>query len=349
MDVAVLNEAIYIIDRNNHSIRRIVDGSVYTFCGSEEGDAWNVPLTYRASAKLPPGDYVCKARYYTESGIVLTADIQMIAVGLVTGLGTEIPSTYVEVASDTTTNATLEDIDGLSTTLNVPIEAKVFGALTLSSLCTSKNLGVFAVNIGGEQIFTRRIHDVQNALGDPSVCGTTQNALQAGSHTVKGEWSISGGTMTGSPVALSAVSMGLADNNSLVSEYINIASDSTASTTLADISGSTLNITVEKDTTLFLSLSFSAEPSSGNKNGTIGIEVNGVDVGELQRGFSNANDDASFITFACVEVLAGTHTIKGRWAISGGTMTGSDISLTAIAGLVEPYDNNSSSSSSLND
>jgi hypothetical protein len=110
---------------------------------------------------------------------------------------------------------------------------------------------------------------------------------------------------------------------------------STTSASLEDITGSTLDITLQQAGKIAVTMAFSCYTVSGAASSTIAfsVSIDGTDHDEMQRYLSGTSDRGiGALTHLSDELAAGTYTVKGRFRRVSGTATpGTDhVSLVAL-------------------
>jgi hypothetical protein len=288
-------------------------------------------VTYRTAVALPAGVYTIKGRWFTEPGVVLTADVNLVAMAALTDEGVTIPTSHDSIVGDTTTSATLEDIDGLTDNMTLPIDSYMFGSILASTTAPAAEQATLAVVMDGEIFSGTRDYTSSNAGGNSTIA-RTDSKIAAGLQTTKGQWGISSGTLTGAPVLLSALGLGLSTGEDIVSTSVNGAADNTTSATLTPIAGTATTITIPRPSRLFLAMSLAASITSTTKDLLYGITVDGTPYDLMTRTFNNNNTIGSLVYYACTEELpAGTYNLEGTWSITGGTVSTTDLNLFAMA------------------
>ncbi len=315
-----------------------VDSPVLERFHSSVVDYGSIGTTYRTVTKLAPGTYTIKGRWYTESGVTLTGTmINLVAMALEDESGNEIASAYDTVASDTTSSGSIEDVDGLSQSITLHRLSHLFGVVAVSTSTNSGNKSITTgINEAGHEIAISRMHSSANDKG--VVCQVSRtNTLLDGSPTVKGVWSTTAATATGAPFIMTVIGLETEEVNpkTVVSSHVdNIVGTSTASNIIIDITDLSTTIILSQPAKIFACMSIQSSIDSSAKNGFFAININGTDYDIIQRTHGSANDQGAVCVFACTAstLAAGTYTVKGRWYVESGTLTGSNMSLVAIAG-----------------
>jgi len=111
----------------------------------------------------------------------------------------------------------------------------------------------------------------------------------------------------------------------LPNSYVELAAPvSTTSATLEDVSGMSVNITLDEAVEIAVVTSFEIATQSGASASTIGIaiNINGTDYDEYQRYLSGTNDfGIGAITHRSAELAPGTYTVKLRFRRVSGVAT----------------------------
>jgi hypothetical protein len=271
---------------------------------------------------------------------------QLVAFGLVDGDGDVMPSSRDSVTGDTTTSSTLEDITGLTQSLTIADRNHVFTALSSSieDSQANKDVEIAAVIDTESQSHVRRI-GTANDRGMTGVTFRTTSTI-AGTKTIKGQWSTSGGTATGD-FTQTAFELGVDNNKSIASLYVDVLSESTTSATLEDIDGLTGTITLIREAHIIAIMDAEVENSGSGNVASHAISINSVDSSEIERTISSGTDVGTIVCLACTptKLPAGTYTITGRWATTGGTLSTPGVHLFAMAMETQPTIVESSTSS----
>jgi len=314
-----------------------VDSPVLTRYHGTKDAPGNVGITYRTVSTLAPGTYTIKGRWYTETGVTLTGtNINLVAIALEDVSGYQIASAYDTVASDTTTSATLEDVDGLTQSITLYGQSYLFGVMAVSTAVSAvRNTVVSGMTNTTETMTISRYHAGANQYGVACQIGRT-NSMVTGLQTVKGVWSTTGGTATGAPFIMTIIGLETEESTAktIVSAHIDDETgQTTTSTTITDITNFTTTITLNRSAKIFAAMSLQSSISRNNTNGYFAINIDGTDYDILGRSHGGANDEGAICVFACTAsaLSAGTYTVKGRWYTDAGTLTGENMSLVAIA------------------
>jgi len=228
------------------------------------------------------------------------------------------------LAADTTTSATAEAVDGLSTTIDIVRSAEIVAFLSLeSSVDTSNRAGNWRLVIDSETGPTiTREHSNSSDTGSVGVLFRS-GVLPAGTYTVSVEHWITGGagTLTTAQATLAVMAMEDQGGNPFINAYDTVASDTTLSATLEDIDGLTQDLSLDGTNFVLGALMASVSNSGANNLSTLAIDIAGED-GTINRLVSGAGDiGAAGVVNRSTARLTGTQTVKGQHATDGGTLT----------------------------
>ena len=201
----------------------------------------------------------------------------------------------------------------------------------LTIVQTSPSLAMFATSSNGAAATTVTSETTLSIAA--AVGADTEYARQDHTH----------GTIT--PVVISAAgfvgellvadgSSGAGLNPSEISEMD--TERSTVSATLEDITGSTLDITIQQACKINVSMAFSCYTVSGGAPSVVAfaLSIDGTDHQEMQRYLSGSSDRGiGAVVHLSPTLAAGTYTVKGRFRrVSGAATPGTDhVSLVASA------------------
>ncbi len=225
-----------------------VDSPVIIRQHKNANDTGSVGVTF--GAELSAGTYTIKGRHFTEAGTTLTSEkITLIAVSGVDDGGNKNHVGHRDIASDDTTSASFETIDGLTGLEESSAGTHVFGVLA-GSITSDTNNTDYSLRLVVDTETATAIRKVGTGgdVGAITIANRT-GVTVAGSVTVEGEHSISGGaTGTIAPALLSHYCLGFEDYGQTW-EVPNAHSQvsvvkSTTSAVLEDIDETSISVTL---------------------------------------------------------------------------------------------------------
>jgi len=235
----------------------------------------------------------------------------------------QINSGKVFVSSDTTTSATLEDIDGASTTVTLLNDANIVAFMSLDCSTTSAGAtGYWVIDING--VDSPEIARKMSTTLDFGVVGHVfrSGTLPAGTYTVKAEHRTDAGTLTSSAVALAAMALEDAGGNNINSVYATVASDTTTSGVNEDIDGLTQELTMAGASHIMGVIATSITHSQNNRESHVVLNFAG-ETFDIERTTGNANDVGALAVVGRTsqKSVNATETIKGQHRTESGTLT----------------------------
>jgi hypothetical protein len=326
-----------------------VDSRVIAYHFTDADYKDSVGIVFRTTSTLPAGTYSVKARWYTQNGVALSGEnISLTVMAMETVAGNPIPSTYKDVASDSTSSTTFEDIDGSSDNITLNSDSHVASFLTgaISSFNDNANITT-GINIDGESTSNELLYE--NAVKEGiNIVVRTITELTEGSNNIKGEWLTDPGNIaTGDPILLGSIGLESGENYSIPSMRDFVSNDSTTSDSIEDIDGLSDTVVLTDESHIFAAMTMTSYSESAEKSGIYYININGTDYPAITKKFKNADDRGSVVVYARTDTRlpAGTYTVKGRWETdNGNTLYGEDISLIALAAETEFTASSSNSS-----
>jgi hypothetical protein len=131
------------------------------------------------------------------------ADGGVQTVDLAANVVTQLRQVLGSTANPTTTSSSLVDIPEMVLTFTPTVAEVVQVVLLVTCYCSvSGALGTFAINIDTADIWVANVGAPQAGTGGIyTVTVVYQTSLSAASHTIKGRWATSGGTMTANQTA----------------------------------------------------------------------------------------------------------------------------------------------------
>lgn len=241
----------------------------------------------------------------------------------------ELPSAKDTVASDTTTSATYEDVDGLSVTHVTSDTSDILLFASIQATGSSSAKGGW-----------RLVYDGTNYLAHERQIGTEPGNIvltdlisskTAGSYTFKLQHQTDGGTLTTSNSIIVAVS--LHDGTGSVPANSDYVASDTVGNSWADITGLSTTVTLSATSHIWALMVFNGYHSSNNKDSTVAINIDGTRMEESKRDYNTQNQYGcvSVVTRTTTAKTSGAYTIKGEWkGVGGSTLTGEDFKLVVI-------------------
>jgi hypothetical protein len=261
-----------------------------------------------------------------------------VAVNMVDDSGRPLANTYDTVDTDTTTSATLEDIDGLTQSLTIDDSAQVFSMIASSVSAAGSDIeSAVAAVIGSEVFETERTVGNANDAGSICAIGRTSSRL-SGSQTVKGQHRLATGSLTTAPstqvsFALAATRANTSETTyEIPSSYSESLVGSTTSASLEDIASLNEDIVLDRTAHVVAFMTLDATKTTAG-DADFAISIDGVDHASVTRTFGAGDDGALFIVARTTSQLtAGTYSVRGRWSTTGGTLSmASEGHLVALA------------------
>ena len=242
----------------------------------------------------------------------------------------QLPSAKDTVASDTTTSATYEDVDGLTVELTVDNTSDI---LLLASVQAEGSASALA---GWRLVFDGTNYlDLERQVGsEPGNVSLVDLVASkgAGTYTFKLQHKVASGTLTTKNATIIAVSLHNG-GGAVPAESDYVASD-TVGNSWADIAGLSTSITLSKTSHIWAMLVLNGYHSGANKDTDFAINIDNTRMEVHDRDFtaSGVYGCVSIVTRTDTEKSAGAYTVKAEWKGSGGsTFTGEDIKLVVIA------------------
>ena len=244
----------------------------------------------------------------------------------------QLPSAKDTVVSDTTTSNTYEDVDGLSTSLQVDDDSDI---LLFASVQGSAN---GAGKAGWRLVFDSvNFLDLERQVGSEpgNICLVDRVVNKgAGTYTFKLQHKVdSGRILTTSNAIIVAVSLHNG-SGAVPANSIYVASD-TVGSGWEDIPGLSCDVTLSKTSHIWAMLVWNGYFSSSGKEAACLINIDATDMETHTRDFGAANEYGcvSVVTRTDAKKTAGVYTVKARWRGGAGTtLTGEDFTLVVIAG-----------------
>lgn len=241
----------------------------------------------------------------------------------------ELPSAKDTVASDTTTSATYEDVDGLTVSHIVDDTSDI---LLFASIQVT---GSAAAQAGWKLVYDGTDYlDLERQIGaEPGNILLTDlvSSKGAGTYTFKLQHKVATGTLTTANSIIVAVS--LHDGTGAVPAISDYVASDTVGNAWEDIPGLTQDITISATSHIWALMTFNGYHSASNKDSTIALNIDGTRYEENKRdyGVSMQYGCSSGVTRTTTALVAGTYTVKGEWkGVGGSTLTGEDFKLVAI-------------------
>lgn len=178
------------------------------------------------------------------------------------------------------------------------------------------------------------VAQIDRAVNDQkgNIVVQTIQYLPQGTYTVVPQVAISTGTVELEEMVLQIMELHNGEK-AYPTENDYEATQTTSSTVIEDIPGSSFNVTLNYPSKIVILQTLQAKSSNPNKDGFFGVSINGTDQSTVTRGFGSSNTWGAVSSFYMTDTYpAGTYEIKGRWLTDGGnTLTGSRIVMDAIA------------------
>ncbi len=248
------------------------------------------------------------------------------------GSGGQLPSAKDTLASDTTTSATYEDVDGLTVQITTSATSDILLFASVQALSTS------SASVGGWRLVFDSVNflDLERQLDDTEPANINLVDLvddkTAGTYTFKLQHQIDTGTLTSANSIIVAVS--LHNTEGIVPANDSYVASDTVGNSWADITGLTADITLSRTSHIWAMMVMNGYHSGANKDTDFAINIDATRMETHDRDWQAASE------YGCVSIntrtdtakAAGTYTVKAEWRGSGGsTMTGEDFSLVVIA------------------
>ncbi|MEE9569326.1 MAG: hypothetical protein V3W37_08070 [Candidatus Binatia bacterium] len=243
----------------------------------------------------------------------------------------QLPSAKDTVASDTTTSATYEDIDGLTVQLTVDDQSDILLMASVQAIGSATALAGFRLVFDG----TNFLEQERSVNSEPANITFFDRVVAkgAGTYTFKLQHKVASGTLTTENAIIVAVSLH-SGNGAVPANSVYVATD-TVGNAWEDIPGLTADVTLSKTSHIAAFLCWHGSHSANNRDGLSLINIDGVDGPIHARNFDPSGNvgQVFHIDRTLTKKTAGTYTVKGRWKGTGGsTLTGNDFTLVIIAG-----------------
>jgi len=225
------------------------------------------------------------------------------------------------VASDSTTEITIQDIAGSEFDIYVPYTAHIVAVMSLQSSVDAINeFGNFAININGvDSPEIKRKYSSTSDKASIGVCFRTSEKLVAGTYTVKGRFYCdNGNTLTVTNATLIAIVCVDDEGHTIPTGYSTVASDTTTATSFEDIDGLSETLTLENVWGIMGILTATTSVSVANKLADMAVNINGTDY-ETRRKQIGANNAGAASAIGCQCGQIGVNTVKGRHHTDGVT------------------------------
>jgi hypothetical protein len=242
----------------------------------------------------------------------------------------QLPSAKDTVASDTTTSATFEDVDGLTVTHVTSDTSDILLFASVQATGSASGKGGWRLVYDGVN-YLELERQIETEPGNLMLVDLITSKA-SGSYTFKLQHRTDTGTLTTANSIIVAVSLHDGTGSvPVVSDYV--ASD-TVGSAWEDIPGLTQDITLSATSHIWAVLVFNGYIDAANKPGFMAINIDGTRQEEHERDFPGANlyGCMSVVARTATEKTSGTYTVKGEWkGGAGSTLTGEDFKLVAIA------------------
>ncbi len=251
----------------------------------------------------------------------------------------QLPSSIQDIATDTTTSAAYEDVDGLELQLTVYDTSDIFMIATISANASG------AATMGFKLVFNETdFHELERTDGsNPGniVLIDLAEDLPAGTYVLKLQHRISAGTLTTFNTTIMAVS--LHDGNGEVpSGQDFIGSETTvAVAALEEVDGLSFDVTTFTESFLWVGASFMGEVNAMDKHMNFTIVIDDEQQDIMHRGWDTANQKGavSSLIRSNVRLDPGIHVVTAEWETEAGTtLTATNISIVAFAGEADRGD-----------
>lgn len=243
----------------------------------------------------------------------------------------QLPSVRDSIASDTTTSATYEDVDGLTVDLVVDDTSDI-----LLTACITAT-GSTSAKAGWRLVFDDvNFLDLERQVGsEPGNISLVDlvSSKGAGTYTFKLQHKVDSGTLTTTNADIVAVS--LHNGNGVVPAESDYVASDTVGNSWVDIAGLSIDITLSKTSHIWAMLVLNGYHSGSNKDTDFAINIDNTRMEEHDRDWSASGEYGcvTIVTLTDTEKTSGVYTVKAEWKGSGGsTFTGEDIKLVVIAG-----------------
>jgi len=245
------------------------------------------------------------------------------------GGGGELPSARDFLSSDTTTSATFEDVDGLTVQHTVDYTSNITLFASIQATGSASGIGSWQLVYDGVsyQALDRQI-------------GTESGNLMlvdlvpdkgAGTYTFKVQHKTDTGTLTTANALIVAISMHNTEGE-IPSADSFVVSDSIGNA-WEDITGSSTQITLSRESHIFVIMTLNGYFSANNKDADFAINIDATRMEIHDRDWSASNEYGcvSVITRTDSQKTAGTYIVKAESKGAGGAiLTIEDISLVVI-------------------
>jgi hypothetical protein len=223
---------------------------------------------------LGSGNHTVKGQMRAnQPGVTATVEPSIMAgFATTTDSGEIIPAEQTDGISDTTTATSIEDIDGLTTEVTLPLLANIYAAMVMETQCDQSAVnGYFVLNIDGVDYETiTRYHSTANDQGAVTVFARTDQPLPIGTYTVKGRWyTDAGNELSCSNANIIAIAMAVGEfSSSSHSSFSSTSSDSSSSDSVSSTSSLSSDSSVSS-TSSESSDSSSSDSSSSDSSSSI--------------------------------------------------------------------------------
>jgi len=303
-----------------------------SFDANDEGNV--VVIGYYENATA--GNHTIEAFHNVSAG-TLTSRGNMLTFGLQDGIK-EFTSCYDTADSDTTTSATMEDVDGLYCDIVLPYESEILIMLTFEGEVDNPNHDIYytiSIDDVDYEVFNRFFGSA-GSKGNLYILTKSDAPLSAGRHSIRARWHTDAGGIT---ATLSQGTL-LAFSNQVETRIFEIekayVSDSTIANSPEDIDDASVRVDLGQDSSLVQFMSINPETSSANERGYFLSNIEGTNGVTFARFFGGSNQRGSVGVLETKDKSTGSYILKGRWYTSAGNTLSGDIILVGMGFLTEP-------------